>query len=102
MKLRVPTIQPLCQKKKPAQLPHLLPPQLLLVAPPLPILILPPLLLHLQVMQEGDEYRITTIHQEQAPTSGDTAKPATDEMQKMEGMDHSQHQMAMPEMEKKS
>ncbi|WP_429151050.1 efflux RND transporter periplasmic adaptor subunit [Aeromonas veronii] len=58
--------------------------------------------LHLQVMQEGDEYRITTIHQEQAPTSGDTAKPATDEMEKMEGMDHSQHQMAMPEVEKKS
>ena len=49
--------------------------------------------LHLQVMQEGDEYRITTIHQEKAPASGDAAKPATDEMDKMEGMDHSQHNM---------
>ena len=49
--------------------------------------------LHLQVMQEGDEYRITSIHQEQAPTSGDTTKPAADEMEKMEGMDHSQHDM---------
>ena len=28
----------------------------------------------------GDEYRITTIHQEQAPATGDDAKPATDEM----------------------
>ncbi|MNW20705.1 hypothetical protein D3C71_2212200 [compost metagenome] len=46
--------------------------------------------LHLQVMQEGDEYRITTIHQESAPASADA--PAKDEM---EGMDHSQ-------MEKKS
>ncbi|MFQ1892099.1 efflux RND transporter periplasmic adaptor subunit [Aeromonas veronii] len=46
--------------------------------------------LHLQVMQEGDEYRITTIHQEQAPAIGDSAKPAADEM---EGMDHSQHDM---------
>ena len=49
--------------------------------------------LHLQVMQEGDEYRITTIHQQQAPASGDTTKPAADEMEKMEGMDHSQHDM---------
>lgn len=46
--------------------------------------------LHLQVMQEGDEYRITTIHQQQAPAIGDSAKPAADEM---EGMDHSQHDM---------
>ncbi|MNJ70412.1 Copper binding periplasmic protein CusF [compost metagenome] len=53
--------------------------------------------LHLQVLQEGDEYRITSIHQESAPASADA--PAKDEM---EGMDHSQHQMAMPEMEKKS
>lgn len=58
--------------------------------------------LHLQVMQEGDEYRITTIHQEQAPASGDATKPAAGEIETMEGMDHSQHQMAMPEMEKKS
>ncbi|MCF5762964.1 efflux RND transporter periplasmic adaptor subunit [Aeromonas veronii] len=58
--------------------------------------------LHLQVMQEGDEYRITTIHQEKAPATDGDAKPATDEMEKMEGMDHSQHQMALPEMEKKS
>ena len=49
--------------------------------------------LHLQVMQEGDEYRITTIHQEKAPATDDTAKPAADEMGKMEGMDHSQHNM---------
>ncbi|MGL4249472.1 MAG: efflux RND transporter periplasmic adaptor subunit [Aeromonas sp.] len=60
--------------------------------------------LHLQVMQDGDEYRITTIHQEQeqAPATGNATKPAMDEMGKMESMDHSQHQMAMPEMEKKS
>ncbi|HHQ4706170.1 TPA: efflux RND transporter periplasmic adaptor subunit [Aeromonas veronii] len=55
--------------------------------------------LHLQVMQEGDEYRITNIHQEKATATDGEAKPASDEM---EGMDHSQHQMAMPEMEKKS
>ncbi|WP_368226417.1 efflux RND transporter periplasmic adaptor subunit, partial [Aeromonas sp. R1-1] len=58
--------------------------------------------LHLQVMQEGDEYRITNIHQEKAPATDSHAKPATDEMDRMEDMDHSQHQMAMPEMEKKS
>ena len=29
--------------------------------------------LHLQVMQEGDEYRITTIHQRGAPASADAA-----------------------------
>ncbi len=58
--------------------------------------------LHLQVMQQGDEYRITTIHQESAPATGDATKPATGEMEKMEGMDHSQHQMTMPEVEKKS
>ncbi|PJG59299.1 efflux RND transporter periplasmic adaptor subunit [Aeromonas cavernicola] len=49
--------------------------------------------LQLQVMQEGDEYRITTIQQEKAPASGNTAQPATDEMGKMEGMDPSQHDM---------
>ncbi|NEX80969.1 efflux RND transporter periplasmic adaptor subunit [Aeromonas rivipollensis] len=49
--------------------------------------------LHLQVMQEGDEYRITSIHQEKAPATDGAAKPVTDEMDKMEGMDHSQHQM---------
>ncbi len=53
-------------------------------------------------MQEGDEYRIATIHQEQAPATDGDAKRGTDEMEKMEGMDHSQHQMTMPEMEKKS
>ncbi|WP_429090664.1 efflux RND transporter periplasmic adaptor subunit [Aeromonas rivipollensis] len=46
--------------------------------------------LHLQVMQEGDEYHITSIHQEKAPASGGAAKPVTDEM---EGMDPSQHDM---------
>ncbi|MGL5333477.1 MAG: copper-binding protein, partial [Aeromonas veronii] len=46
--------------------------------------------LHLQVMQEGDEYRITTIHQEKAPTSGHALEQAKDEM---EGMGHSQHNM---------
>lgn len=50
--------------------------------------------LHLQVMQEGDEYRITTIHQknakESAPAPSDAAAPA---MNQMEGMDHSQHDM---------
>ncbi|WP_411166942.1 Cation efflux system protein CusB precursor [Aeromonas sp. DSM 116730] len=46
--------------------------------------------LHLQVMQEGDEYRITNIHQEKAPTSGHPPEQAKDEM---EGMDHSQHDM---------
>ncbi len=54
------------------------------------------------MIQEGHEYRITTIHQEQAPATDGDAKPATDEMEKMEGMDHSQHQMTMPEVEKKS
>ena len=49
--------------------------------------------LHLQVMQEGDEYHITSIHQEKAPASGDAAKPAAGEMDKMEGMDPSQHDM---------
>lgn len=58
--------------------------------------------LHLQVMQEGDEYHITTIHQEKAPATDGHAKRGTDEMEKMEGMDHSQHQMTMPEVEKKS
>ncbi|MOA28220.1 Copper binding periplasmic protein CusF [compost metagenome] len=46
--------------------------------------------LHLQVMQEGDEYRITSIHQEKAPATAGAAKPMTDEM---EGMDPSQHDM---------
>ncbi|WP_421166873.1 efflux RND transporter periplasmic adaptor subunit [Aeromonas dhakensis] len=42
--------------------------------------------LHLQVEQEGDEYRIIQIHVED--------KPAADEpMKEMPGMDHSQHQM---------
>ncbi|MFM4829812.1 efflux RND transporter periplasmic adaptor subunit [Aeromonas rivipollensis] len=49
--------------------------------------------LHLQVMQEGDEYHITSIHQEKAPATDGAAKPVTDEMDKMEGMDPSQHQM---------
>ena len=44
-------------------------------------------------------HRITTIHQESAPANDEAAAPASEEM---EGMDHSQHQMAMPEMEKKS
>lgn len=46
--------------------------------------------LHLQVMQEGDEYRITNIHQKKAPTSGHALEQAKDEM---EGMGHSQHNM---------
>ncbi|MDM5089107.1 efflux RND transporter periplasmic adaptor subunit [Aeromonas bestiarum] len=41
--------------------------------------------LHLQVEQQGDEYRITSIHIEDAP--------AKDDMTDMEGMDHSQHDM---------
>ena len=49
--------------------------------------------LHLQVMQEGDEYRITSIHQEKAPATDGAAKPAAGEMDKMEGMDPSQHDM---------
>ncbi|MFM4730305.1 efflux RND transporter periplasmic adaptor subunit [Aeromonas salmonicida] len=49
--------------------------------------------LHLQVMQQGDEYRITTIHQEKAPATDGAAKPATGEVEKMEGMDPSQHDM---------
>ncbi|MNH16983.1 Cation efflux system protein CusB precursor [compost metagenome] len=50
--------------------------------------------LHLQVEQQGDEYRIVNIHVEDAPAS--QAAPAKDEMkgmENMEGMDHSQHQM---------
>jgi len=46
--------------------------------------------LHLQVMQQGDEYRITTIHQEKASASDHAPEQAEDEM---EGMDHSQHNM---------
>ena len=46
--------------------------------------------LHLQVMQQGDEYRITTIHQEKASASDHAPEQAEDEM---EGMDPSQHQM---------
>ncbi|MFQ2057144.1 efflux RND transporter periplasmic adaptor subunit [Aeromonas veronii] len=46
--------------------------------------------LHLQVMQEGDEYRITNINQEKATATDGDAKHASDEM---EGMDHSQHNM---------
>ncbi|MGE6134728.1 efflux RND transporter periplasmic adaptor subunit [Aeromonas salmonicida] len=51
-------------------------------------------ILHLQVMQKGDEYRITTIHQESAkesaPATGHAKEQAKDEM---EGMDPSQHDM---------
>ena len=50
--------------------------------------------LHLQVEQQGDEYRIVNIHVEDAPAS--QTAPAKDEMkgmENMEGMDHSQHQM---------
>ncbi|WP_346209436.1 efflux RND transporter periplasmic adaptor subunit [Aeromonas salmonicida] len=47
--------------------------------------------LHLQVMQEGDEYHITNIHMEDAPAN--KAAPANDDMTDMEGMDHSQHDM---------
>lgn len=47
--------------------------------------------LHLQVEQQGDEYRITNIHIEDAPAN--SATPAKDDMTDMEGMDHSQHDM---------
>ena len=50
--------------------------------------------LHLQVMQQGDEYRIVNIHVEDASAS--QTAPAKDEMkgmENMEGMDHGQHQM---------
>ncbi|MDM5139636.1 efflux RND transporter periplasmic adaptor subunit [Aeromonas bestiarum] len=47
--------------------------------------------LHLQVEQQGDEYRITNIHIEDAPAN--SAAPANDDMTDMEGMDHSQHDM---------
>ncbi|MGY6038844.1 efflux RND transporter periplasmic adaptor subunit [Aeromonas sp. AE23HZ002T15] len=49
--------------------------------------------LHLQVEQEGDEYKIVKIHVEDAPTT--KATPAKDDMKDMgmEGMDHSQHDM---------
>ncbi|MDM5057352.1 efflux RND transporter periplasmic adaptor subunit [Aeromonas rivipollensis] len=47
--------------------------------------------LHLQVMQEGDEYRITNIHIEDTPAN--KATPAKDDMTDMEGMDPSQHDM---------
>lgn len=49
--------------------------------------------LHLQVEQEGDEYRIIQIHAEDKPAAGDAIKEAKGEMPDMEGMDHSQHQM---------
>lgn len=52
--------------------------------------------LHLQVVQEGDEYRIINIHVEDTPANKATS--AKDDMKGMEGMDHSQHQMNMPEM----
>ncbi|WP_434663261.1 efflux RND transporter periplasmic adaptor subunit [Aeromonas sp. NJAU223] len=45
--------------------------------------------LHLQVEQEGDEYKIVNVHIEDA----DKAAPANDDMKSMEGMDHSQHDM---------
>ena len=44
--------------------------------------------LHLQVEQEGDEYKIVNVHVEDAPAN--KAMPATDDMK---GMDHSQHKM---------
>ncbi|MNE60624.1 Cation efflux system protein CusF precursor [compost metagenome] len=51
--------------------------------------------LHLQVEQQGDEYRIVNIHVEDAPAS--QTAPAKDEMkgmENMEGMDnHGQHQI---------
>lgn len=47
--------------------------------------------LHLQVEQQGNEYRITSIHIEDAPAN--SAAPANDDMTDMEGMDHSQHDM---------
>ncbi|MGL5040359.1 MAG: efflux RND transporter periplasmic adaptor subunit [Aeromonas sp.] len=48
---------------------------------------------HMQVMQEGDEYRIITIHQEKTSTTDGAAKPVADEIETMEGMNHSQHDM---------
>ncbi|MFC5705186.1 efflux RND transporter periplasmic adaptor subunit [Aeromonas eucrenophila] len=45
--------------------------------------------LHLQVEQEGDEYKIVKVHVEDA----NKAPPAEDDMRGMEGMDHSQHDM---------
>lgn len=48
--------------------------------------------LHLQVEQEGDEYKIVNIHIEDAPAN--KAMPDTDDMTDMAGMDdHSQHDM---------
>ncbi|KMK95410.1 copper transporter [Aeromonas enteropelogenes] len=49
--------------------------------------------LHLQVEQEGDEYRIIQIHVEDKPAADKPMKEAKGEMPGMEGMDHSQHQM---------
>lgn len=49
--------------------------------------------LHLQVEQEGDEYRIIQIHVEDKPAADEPMKEAKGEMPGMEGMDHSQHQM---------
>lgn len=54
--------------------------------------------LHLQVIQEGDEYRITTIHQDSAKESAKESAPANGHApeqvkEEMEGMDPSQHDM---------
>ena len=46
--------------------------------------------LHLQVEQEGNEYRIIQIHVEDKPAADEPMKEAKGEMP---GMDHSQHQM---------
>ena len=45
---------------------------------------------HLQVEQEGNEYRIIQIHVEDKPAADEPMKEAKGEMP---GMDHSQHQM---------
>ena len=55
--------------------------------------------LHLQMEQEGDEYRIINIHVEKAATHAEKPAAPKDDMKDMEGMegmegmDHSQHQM---------
>jgi membrane fusion protein, copper/silver efflux system len=47
--------------------------------------------LHLQVEQEGDEYRIVNIHVEDGDAA--PAKAEMSDMPDMKGMDHSQHKM---------
>ena len=47
--------------------------------------------LHLQVMQEGMSTASPPSIRSKRRPDGDATKPATDEMGKMEGMDHSQH-----------